>query len=536
MQISPVFLIELSITSKVLSENSLHFLAEGIENNKNLRKLTLSMLSLSYSKGFVSLVSGIQENPTIEYLDLSKNSLTDDTGSFISCIIESTSQLKLLILDENRIKDFSFAQSLSKNRSLLHFSLNFNPLDFVNMVSLLEMLTLNRSLQYLGLKGISFKGPAPIKENPSGLLNMDEAIALKLANVLRYSYIYAIGIDLNQESNLQLREIENSIIKHNRSLMKIDSSLINWNQINGPLLGIYRGLRANQWMSERTTEVPRDLEEIINIKLSHKRTDSLNNSAEDYKAHAGLSPARPLQGSKGLRRKDSWDSKTSDTTVIENKSIKEMSFGKSALNKYFREDETLAKYLQNMNDKIQGIEDNFSTYASKTDLYMEKLESQISNSHRSEEITGISNVLKDIQTRLEKFEQDKSKNEGVIENYIQRLESLRFSKDSLSSSRRSSRRLRPRSEVESERGREIEKEKEKVKDKDKVKKSEKDKERDSIDLDVLQSYEGTQQSIISDGLKGRMTNIEERVQMLEERSLKVNKVSQRLKGTIVSLI
>ena len=325
----------------------------------------------------MSLVAGIQENPTLEFLDLSKNHLTDDACSFISCLIESTSQLKFLLLEENRIKDFSFAVSLSKNRSLLHFSLNSNPLDFVNMVSLLEMLTLNRTLQYLGLKGISFKGPAPIKENPSGLLNMNEAIALKLANVLRYSYLSAIGIDLNPESNMQLREIENTVIKHNRFLMELDSSLINWSQIHGPLLGIYRGLKANQWLAERTGEVPRDLEEIINIKINHKKNESLNNSTEEYRTLSAASPTRPLQSGKRFKSKDSWDSKNSESTVIENKSIKEMSFGKSAMSKQFRQDETLVRYLQNMNEKIQAVEENFLIYASKTDMCMEKIESYL---------------------------------------------------------------------------------------------------------------------------------------------------------------
>ena len=89
------------------------------------------------------------------------------------------------------------------------------------------MLTINKTLQYIGLKGISFKGPAPIKENPSGLLNIDEAITLKLANILRYSNICCIAIDLNSNVALQLKELEITITKHNKTLMKIDSSLIN---------------------------------------------------------------------------------------------------------------------------------------------------------------------------------------------------------------------------------------------------------------------------------------------------------------------
>lgn len=496
MQSSPAHLTDLLISSKSISELSLSFLAEGIENNKNLKKLTLSKLSLTYSKSFVSLITAIQESTTLEHLDLSENLLNDDTGSFISCLIESNTQLKYLNLEQNRFKDFSFALGLTKNKSLSYFSISQNPLDFVNITSLLEMLTINRSLQYLGIKGISFKGPAPIKENPSGLLNMNEAIVLKLANVLRYSQIVSIGVDLDQSAKIQLRELETTITKHNRTLMKIDAGLINWTQTTGPLLGIYRGLKANQWLFDRTTEIPKEIEDIIRIKTSQKKTDP-----ESHR-HS-FSPVKAFSDNKGLQR-DSWESKTSDTTIVETKAIKEMSFGKSALNKLLREDDSLAKYLKSMNEKIQNIEQNFTSYTVKTDLHMEKIESLVNNSRRSEDISGISTVLKDIQSRFDKFEKDKQAHELVIEDYIQRLESLRFSKDPLSSSQRSSKRLRPQS----------------VKGQVKVK--------ESIDLQGLQSYEGTELSIASEGPRADL--LEDRVQRLECRS---DKFKHKLRGTMV---
>lgn len=493
-------MIELSITSKVISETSLSYLAQGIENNTYLKKLILNKLSLGYSKSFVSFIAAIQENTAIEYLDLSENVLNDDAGSFISCLIEFNSCLRVLILDHNKIKDFSFALSLTKNKSLLEFSLNYNPIEFVNIISLLEMLTINKTLQYLGVKGIAFKGPAPIKENPSGLLNMDEAIILKLANVLRYSYICSISIDVNPTASLQLKELEVTIIKHNKTLMKIDSDSHNWSQPNDKLYGIYRALKANQWLINKNTETPSDIQDILNIKLNPKKNEILNNSSDTYKLPSVFSPVKAFEEFKSSVRKNSWESKNSESTIIETKSIKEMSFGKSNLNKSPKEDDVLIKYLQNMNDKIQNLEQKFSKHLEKTEVYIEKADDL--SSSRLNEIGSINTALKDIQSRLDKFEREKISHEGVVEDYIQRLESLKFSKDALESSRRSSKRLRPQK-------------------------------KDSSDYQGIHSFENTEESIKSDSMSNRLLIIEERLQKVEQNSEKIHKVKEKLKGTIV---
>ena len=373
------------------------------------------------------------------------------------------------------------------------------------------MLTINKTLQYIGLKGISFKGPAPIKENPSGLLNIDEAITLKLANILRYSNICCIAIDLNSNVALQLKELEITITKHNKTLMKIDSSLINWNQVTGSLLVIYRGLKANQWLSDKNPEIPKDIEDIINIKLSNKKNESVNSSGEKKYSNA-FSPVKVSHENKSHSRKDSWESKNSESTVIEGKSIQEMSFGKSTLNRFLKDEGNLGKYLYSMNEKIQTLEQKFTMYSSKTDLYMEKIEGKLIKSNRSEDINSIGTVLKDIQSRLDKFEKDKITQEGVIEDYIQRLESLKFSKDALESSRRSSRRLRPQKNL---------KDSQKIKDQE-----------DSKDFSELKSFEGTE-SFRSDSLKQRITHVEEKLQKLEQESVKIGKVKHKLKGTMV---
>ena len=189
-----------------------------------------------------------------------------------------------------------------------------------------------------------------------------------------------------------------------------------------------------------------------------------------------------------------------------------MSFGKSTLNRFLKDEGNLGKYLYSMNEKIQTLEQKFTMYSSKTDLYMEKIEGKLIKSNRSEDINSIGTVLKDIQSRLDKFEKDKITQEGVIEDYIQRLESLKFSKDALESSRRSSRRLRPQKNL---------KDSQKIKDQE-----------DSKDFSELKSFEGTE-SFRSDSLKQRITHVEEKLQKLEQESVKIGKVKHKLKGTMV---
>lgn len=362
---------------------------------------------------------------------------------------------------------------------------------------MLEMLTINKTLQHLGLAGMASKAPAPIKENPSGLLNINEAVTIKLANVLRYSYIASIDIDLDPTCLMQLKELEISISKHNRTLVKLTSALINWNNNNLSLNGILKALKANVWLSDRTQEIPAELEDLISVKLGRKGENN-----ESFKSSPNKTPH------KTLNRKDSWESKNSETTIVENKNIKEMSFGKSAISKYLKKDDSLSKFLHNINGKMNDIEEKFNNYSSKTDLYMEKLEQQISASKRGEDLTTITQSIQDIQSKLEKFESEKSAQHNVVDEYIKKLESLKFKEPSEPSSKRSSRRLR--SSLRQEKSF-----------------------TDTFESNRIKDFGDTGNSINSDSLRGRILNLEQKIQKLENDSEKINKVDQKLRSTIV---
>lgn len=201
--------------------------------------------------------------------------LQNDSAVALCDLLDVNNSITELILDHNLFQDISFGPTLCRNATLQKLSLSYNNLNFESVCEILDSLSTNRELRYLGLKGIQFEGSAPIKENSSGHLSKSEVLILKLAYVMRYSLLMYIGIDLDVSATVQLQELENTLIKHNRSLIRIHSDNIDWSnpKLPAPLLGISRALRANQWLIQnegvpydRRSEPYGDLEEIIQAK------------------------------------------------------------------------------------------------------------------------------------------------------------------------------------------------------------------------------------------------------------------------------
>ena len=76
-------------------------------------------------------------------------------------------------------------QGIIHNESLELLSLSYNSLTFEALLNLMDIAKVNPNLRVLRLSGIDMEGPAPIKENPSGLLTKSEGIILILAQTLR---------------------------------------------------------------------------------------------------------------------------------------------------------------------------------------------------------------------------------------------------------------------------------------------------------------------------------------------------------------
>lgn len=194
-------------------------------------------------------------------------------------LIEESGCLRTLILDYNALTGIGLPLALAHNDSLSSLSIENNPLSFDSIMGLLDSLVTNKSLQYLGLGGCRLEGAAPIKENSNGLLSKLEVVTLKLAQVLRHSGLTALALDLDPQADVQLEELESTLVKHNRSLTAIHSKGIDWIKVRGPLAGINRALKANQWISqnerlpkEQRSEPSKDIEDLISTK-NRKRTD-----------------------------------------------------------------------------------------------------------------------------------------------------------------------------------------------------------------------------------------------------------------------
>jgi hypothetical protein len=261
----------LEISNQRISPNGINFLVSGLQENEFLTKLSLPHNSISSLSSLTSLSLSLQNNLNLEYLNLSENEIEDSGAEALKELLRSNTSLKIVNLDKNLISCTCFAVSLCENQTLTHFSISYNPLEFENCIAMIEMLNVNTSLLSLAMKGVKFAGAANIKENLSGVLSKEEALILKLANVIRHSRLQSLAIDLDAKAVLQLRELETSLLKHNSHLISLNSDTINWrSSLQGPLLGIQKALRANLLLSKAESldddEISCELESIVEAK------------------------------------------------------------------------------------------------------------------------------------------------------------------------------------------------------------------------------------------------------------------------------
>ncbi len=150
-----------------------------------------------------------------------------------------------------------------RNESLEVLSLSGNPLSFECMLNVLDIAKVNRTLKVLNIAGVPMEGPAPIKENPSGLLSKSEGIILILAQTLRQSYLTEVTIDVDVTADVMLSELLNTLTKYNRSLVKLRAPGVNFrgSPRDSVLYGIYRAVLANRWIKRnKSADESRDPE------------------------------------------------------------------------------------------------------------------------------------------------------------------------------------------------------------------------------------------------------------------------------------
>ena len=407
------YLQEINISGNNLSDRSMQYLTSSLRSTNYIIKLTISHAEISYNS-LESLVSYVSSS-SLEYLDLSSNSFSDSFSEILCPLF--TSKLKILILDRNCLEDSVFSTELACNKDLLHFSLSYNPLKYSSVISLLESLPENNSLQYLGLLGIKFKGAAPIKENCSGLLDAQVGIILKLSYILRSSNITSIGLDISPVFTLQLKELENTMIKHNKALQGIDSKYIDWNnlQVDSPLQNIHLAMKANKWAAQShagTSTPPADIREIVKLK-------------ENYGGDFGES--RPRNSSKSsLVNYNEGEGSAGHTPQfsLTDKIASELSFGR-VREREASWDVNIAKgYFEQIMERMEGMDERIMGR-------MEGLEKRLGNlekKQRGGEREGsekVSSVVEELRGRVEGVEKKINKR-MLAEGSLRNAESMKF--------------------------------------------------------------------------------------------------------------
>ncbi|CAG9311238.1 unnamed protein product [Blepharisma stoltei] len=278
------FFTDLIITGQILTVSLLTKLSTYLSSNFSLKKLVLKSNKFQENHSLSLLSQSLRMNASLMHLDLSNNHITDDYSTFICEIIENNTSISTLILDSNNISNSQIPLALTKNDTISTIGISNNPLSFDFVVSMLEMLTINRALTTIHMSGVAFEGPAPLKENSSGQLTKNEAVILKLAYVLRYSAINYIAIDIDPSCSVQLAELEKTLIKYNRKLTTISCTTIDWTKVRSmsSLSGIHRALRANTWLLQNShlsidkqAEPMSDIEDIVTLKQTSSPRKSL---------------------------------------------------------------------------------------------------------------------------------------------------------------------------------------------------------------------------------------------------------------------
>ena len=247
----------------MISAKSLSILGLSIQDNASLKQLSLT--SNIIQSDFRDFSQSIQISSSLLYLNLSKNQLTDVHGEII-CNMIKESCFNTIILDSNQFKTLKFKEYINSNMYLEEFSISYNYLGYDEIINILEVLPMNKNLKILGLQGYN-----------------NILYDKMLGEVLKKSLLIVLRYDLTVLDLTVIKEIENTLIKKNKSLVSIESKDIDWDSISGkhPFLQIKRALKANLWLSQNdalpsecNNDIFIDVQDVVIQKQSHHSDSS----------------------------------------------------------------------------------------------------------------------------------------------------------------------------------------------------------------------------------------------------------------------
>lgn len=146
------FCQELNLSSNCLSLNSSVAFEEVLVLNRTLRKLDLSHNSFYEDDAIVNILKGLQQNESLDYLDLSWNALCGEPfGKILSRSIKS-SMLKVIKMEHNQMQTFELkklALGLKFSKTIEEAFVGGN--SFLNNedVNFINVFTSKSPLQYL---------------------------------------------------------------------------------------------------------------------------------------------------------------------------------------------------------------------------------------------------------------------------------------------------------------------------------------------------------------------------------------------------
>jgi Ran GTPase-activating protein (RanGAP) involved in mRNA processing and transport len=126
-------LMDLDLSRNSITEHSVRYLADILKKFKGFRSINLSGLSKMKETGYVELARSLKENHSLQFLDLSKNSLSQNTvAEFFNALQENyvLSELRLDVKAKTMPfgPQFQFSQSYTC-MSMYQVTLNREAID-----------------------------------------------------------------------------------------------------------------------------------------------------------------------------------------------------------------------------------------------------------------------------------------------------------------------------------------------------------------------------------------------------------------------
>lgn len=206
---------ELFISGNKIGNKGCEILASKLIGNNDivcpLNKLNMSMCDISYL-GVSKIFESLENNVTVEYLNLDNNPLGPFAGSAIGKCFGFNITLKQVYLNNCNLKDDSLlkiSEGLARSLSIKKLSLCKNSISDTGAMSISEVLSKNTKLQTLDLSSNSIK-------NKGGI-----SIANSLRKNSNLESLFLNDNSLKDESGQLLAEIS----RFRNNLLKIELSM-----------------------------------------------------------------------------------------------------------------------------------------------------------------------------------------------------------------------------------------------------------------------------------------------------------------------